>query len=220
MSVCLTLVVGAVGMARAQETLEGAATVDESREPPLGYVLEIGGERIPIEEGRAVRVEGTYTDPEVRLVADDFRTFPYGGISFRYPRTFLFEADLSNPEVKLWSIEGNSLTLMVYGFTAEVTAEDLIAGLAGEFGTDEPRAEPARITLGGEALEGLRWRVEIANRRLVYDIFRLPVPAEGACFLVLLDLPDGDAERSDEAERVLPMIADSFRVAPAPGSAR
>lgn len=212
------LILLAVGSGPASAGARGddvpGAPADESREPPLSYVLEVGGARVPVEEGRAVRLEGTFTDPEVRLEVGAHRTFSYGGISFRYPRSFLFEADVSDPEAKSWTLEGNSLTVIVYRIQADVGAADLIESIAEEVGEAEPTLEPTRIELGGRAVEGLRWRAEIARQRLVYEVFPIPTPGAGTTHLLLLDLPGDDAGRSDEAGRVLPVIAEAFEVAP------
>ena len=44
-----------------------AFAVDESAEPPLKYVVKVGGKTVTMSEGQPVRFEGSFTTPRFRL---------------------------------------------------------------------------------------------------------------------------------------------------------
>jgi hypothetical protein len=79
---------------------------DESREPPLLFSVSVGAVTVPATEGEAVSVAGTFQDPRVTVRPEPHRLFPYGGVSFHYPRGFTFEADLDDPAAIVHSIHG------------------------------------------------------------------------------------------------------------------
>src|SRR5262245_43616031 len=90
------------------------AAVDESQEPPLVCVVKLDDSSIELTEGETGQVNGTFTNPKLTVTPQPNRTFPYQGITFKYPRAFNFEADLSDPESKNWTLSGNDLKIMIF----------------------------------------------------------------------------------------------------------
>ena len=91
--------------------LEGATSPDESQEPPLTYTLRIADQIIAITEGETTRIDGAFNNPEVTLQSKPYREFPYQGVSFKYPREFVFEAEL----VESSAVAGQDLGTVIPG---------------------------------------------------------------------------------------------------------
>ena len=51
------------------------------------------------------------------------RVFPYGGVAFRYPRAFTFEASLDDADLRSWTLSGNDFKVMYFVFAVRVTAK-------------------------------------------------------------------------------------------------
>ena len=68
------------------------AAPDESQEPVLAYSLMIDGKSFPIVEGVPLRLAGSFKDPEVTLVGEPHRVFPFHGIRFKYRRRVIRES--------------------------------------------------------------------------------------------------------------------------------
>ncbi len=80
-SLVLSLLLNSVGYAQA-EPAEG------SKEPEIRYSLKVGDKSVKITENQSVKLEGSFTNPELKLVAEPTRVFPYGKITLEYPRFF------------------------------------------------------------------------------------------------------------------------------------
>ena len=86
---------------------------DDASEPPLTYTLEVDGKKFLLNADKTVILKGSFNNPKVTLRASETRRFEQDDIAFNYPANFTFEAVLSDPEVRSWSMTGNSVTLML-----------------------------------------------------------------------------------------------------------
>jgi hypothetical protein len=189
------------------------APVDETQEPPLKYELKLGDQTLSITEGATVEASGTFTNPKVTLTPEPHRTFPYGGLSFRYPRAFVFEADVSDPDVKTWTLSGNDLTILVFVFSDEVTTEAFAGGMAEQFGEENSRitSTDARIPVGEKVLRGTQMDVVLAGQQLQIDILHIPTKAEGTTLLVLQDSRGESGKPSKERTGFGKLLSDSLK---------
>ncbi len=78
------------------------------QEPPLLLYLESDGKRIPIELDKPFGLEALAGKKTAVLRAEPYRVFQHAGLSFRYPRSYIFEADQETPGVTQWSLDGPS----------------------------------------------------------------------------------------------------------------
>jgi hypothetical protein len=192
-------------------TLAGA---DETREPSLSVRLEIGGKALVLSEGEALRLDGTFTDPTVRLTVEPFRKFAYGGVSFSYPRGFTFEAEITDDGSKTWTLSGNDFKILYFAFASDLSTEAYVEALISRFGKETCRRSRAVMTLGGEEIKGLRLEVKLAALDLTIDAFRLPSPDGTTRLLSLQDSPDESGRHSAEARDALAVLQQSWRLLP------
>lgn len=189
-------------------------TIDpESVEPPLGLSLHIGEEVVRVQDGQPIRLSGNFTNPQVKVLTDDFRTFAYAGISFRYPKDFAFEADLDGkPVLRRWTLDGKDCIIFVHAFSAEdVSLDSAVDGLLGEYGKQNCKVTPASITLAGQKLDGRKVVAKLTvSATIEQAIFRLPTTS-GTKMLMLQDTPKNDGTPSDERKFVGKLLMESFK---------
>jgi hypothetical protein len=195
---------------------QGAASrVDETVEPPMKFTLEVGDSRHVIEIGKPLSLETEEGKTVVVLRADDHRVFPYGGVRFRYPAHFSFEADLETPGAHIWSLDGTDVVLMVQRFPGrtdhEVCRREVARATASQLGIRRPRTSETKRKLGGREVPGTRLDVAIGVTRLTMDFYSLVV-GRATVLIVVQDGLGDDGGQTDEWESTLEMLADSFEV--------
>jgi hypothetical protein len=67
---------------------------DDTQEPPLKYTLEIDGQAHVVVLDKPVKIHGVYSNPNAVLRASSIRYFTYGDLSFQYPASFTWEAEI------------------------------------------------------------------------------------------------------------------------------
>ena len=149
---------------------------DERKEPPLQFTVFVGEKKIRLAEGGSGELLGTFVNPKVSIEIDPYRTFPYEGIRFEYPRTFNFEAESQEPDVKFWTLSGNNLKIFYRTSTEEVTplmfAESLILNLGRT--KAEIIDQNATANFGKNKFAGVVVRIPIGPRTILYRIYSLP----------------------------------------------
>jgi len=189
------------------------ATNDESQEPPLEFVVHVDDTSVTLIEGESGQVNGTFTNPKVSVTPRPYRTFPYQGITFQYPRAFNFEADLSDPDSKNWTLSGNDLKIMYFVLNSQLTTRDFAKDMIDRFGRENCKLlnANAKITLGKETLSGTTIQMTVASSRMVMDIYHVPSSNKSVTkILVFQDNLDDNGHRSAEAKQALKEIESSF----------
>lgn len=183
----------------------------ESIEPPLGYSLQVGNESISLREGQPVQLTGTFVNPQVKLSSDDFRTFPYAGLSFRYPKDFSFEADFTNPDLRQWSLDGQNCVILIQVVKASVPVSEFADTLTDQYGKQNCQVADVSITLGDHKFKGKRVQAKLVMHTLVQEVFSLPTSA-GTRLLLLQDSPKDDGTPSEERKRLGKLLTETFAI--------
>lgn len=182
----------------------------EEIEPPLQYQLKIGEKAAPILEGVPATFEGTFTNPAVLLEVAPERVFPYGGVTFSYPRHFTFEADFTSPDLKIWTLSGNNFKIMHFVSGEPLPADVLLTNMMQQV---DPSAgpintEPVSLTLGGQAVPGKRLRMTLASQAFFTDAYALPAMGGQSRLLVLQDaLTEADGTSPEFRDGHRPLVA-------------
>lgn len=185
-----------------------AFAADEGQEPSVQYQLLVNGTPHTIELNRASTLSGMFNNPEVQLQASANRTFTYGGVSFDYPAYFSWEANISNPAKKSWTLSGNDFKIIYTLMPNNLSASDFAQSMATKFGKQNTRISDKDRTLGANRLKGKQLNVQISGVTIVLEIFTLPSKS-GTRLLVLQDSPAKTAY-SKEAENALGLLNSSF----------
>jgi len=204
----LLAIIAAIPVAKAETS--------EQAEPPLLYKLQLGDKTVAVSEGVPSTIEGTFTNPAATLTVESFRIFPHGGVEFHYPRHFTFEADFSAPEVKIWTLSGNSFKIMYFVTTQPLTVETFVESLSQQAEPDQVKVDPAPVTiaLGGQTLAGKRVTITLAGQSIATDAFALPPHAGATRLLVLQDSPPLPGAATEEAQSATGLLTQSFVLKP------
>jgi hypothetical protein len=191
-----------------------AADPDESKEPPLEFVVNVGDKSITITEGKTAQLDGTFANPTISVKPQPYRVFPYEGINFKYPRSFAFEADLADPDGKNWTLSGNDLKLMYFVLNARLTTGEFANNIIDQFGRENCKVTDAnaKITLGKQSLSGTTIQITVATHKMVMDIYHIPSRGAGTKLVVFQDSLDDSGNRSNEGMQALKEIESSFTV--------
>lgn len=190
--------------------------VDESAEPALKYTVKLGEKTVTISEGETVKLDGTFTEPELTITPELYRVFAYQGITFKYPRSFGFEAGLQDPNAKHWILSGNDFKLSYFALNEPLSAAALADEMIGKFGRKNAKVVNANasILLGQQKLTGTSLRVSVATHSMVLDIYQIPSQRDQARLLVFQDNLDDAGKHSQEGTSALALIESSFTVEP------
>jgi hypothetical protein len=188
----------------------GLLIADETIEPPAKYRLEVEGKSYPAVEGEAVKITGTLTNPTVKIVAEPYREFGYGGVSFQYPRAFTFEADVKDKDYKSWILSGNDFKIMYFLLNEKTTPDEYADEMIKQFGAKNATKSAMKSDLLGGNRDGARIDVTLAGHKMTMDILCVPF-AGGTRVVVLQDSPKG-AQASPEAKEALPVLKKTWAV--------
>ncbi len=209
-AVCLLSLSGLVGS-------EVSCAEDESAEPPIAYTLKINNETVSLSPGKTQELLGAYVNPRLTLDVASTRRFPYAGLAFNYPVTYGFEADITDPDARIWTMDGNNVVIMVFAFTEEVGTETLAISTAQTLGVDNPDVKPVRMTLAVQELTGSAITVSFGTEQIHQQFIALPAESGLWRILVLQDSPQKSGEPSDEFRSTLKLLQESLTLTK-PGS--
>jgi len=180
----------------------------------LEFVVKVGDKSITITEGETTQLDGAFTNPMISIAPQLYRVFPYQGITFKYPRPFTFEADLADPDRKIWTLSGNDLKIMYFVLNARLTTGEFANNMIDQFGRENCKVTDAnaKITLGKQTLSGTSIHVTLATHKMVMDIYQIPSRGAVTKLLVFQDSLDDTGNRSNEGRQTLKDMAASFTV--------
>ena len=181
---------------------------DEHAEPERAYTLMVDGQEVALQPGVEVQVQGKFENPTVKLELGATRHFRYGGIAFDYPAGFVWEADVADPSFRMWTMDGASVSLMVFRTSFGYSVEEFVESLAEEF--DSFESMPIQQELGTLELQGETVTAEIAQSVLTYDVFEIPSEV-GSTLLILMGSTD-DGVHTEEYRGVMRGLWSSLRL--------
>jgi hypothetical protein len=187
---------------------------DEAKEPPQKFTVNLGDQSVKVLEGESVKLTGSFTNPQLTIKPDPYRVFPYQGLRFQYPRSFSFEADLTGPGEKNWTLSGNDVRIMLFVFDERTTVAEFAEGVISELGKANCKIVDAnaKLKLGTIEITGVKLHMTISTHGVTQDIYSIPTPRPKTRLLVFQDSPDENGNRSAEAKGVLETLNKSFQV--------
>src|SRR5688500_12827188 len=128
----------------------------EREEPPLGYTLRLDNESIRLVPEQPTQIRGRFDNPKATLIPDKERLFTYGGVTFKYPSNFSFEADFDTEGVKMWTLDGNNFVIIVHSYESlEMTPQSFSQDLKKLYGRGA-KTENRSYSFNGQKYSGIR----------------------------------------------------------------
>lgn len=185
----------------------------ELEEPPLEFVLELDGRRIPMTAGAPVPIKIGEKEYTARLSIEPDRLFKARELSFRIPRQHAFEADASTPGQTQWTFDGGASTLILTRFEGQAAPEDVVTSsvkiLTARYGKKNTRTVRSTIDLGGTAHPATRLTSRVLGESMAHEIAAFAA-GERMFLLMLQYTPGEDGSPADEAASVLSLLARTF----------
>lgn len=202
-----------IALAAAALWALGGQEADEKEEPPVIYHLEVDGKRIPVDLDRPVELETKTPRTKVTLRAEAHRVFNLGGVRFHYPRDMGFEADFSEPQVRLWTLDGNNAVLMVQRLLGEGSHEAvrkrLVNELVQQYGAGSVTRSASTMVLQKKSLSGMTLKVNVAGSMLSQAVYSFQA-GKDSMVLILQDSLTDDGKPTDEYLRIVKMLEATF----------
>jgi hypothetical protein len=184
--------------------------VDEDREPPLKYTLNINGKTHEINLDTPLQLQGVYRNPRVILTASSIRVFRYGGVRFHYPAAFSWEAEIEGAGDKTWTLSGNDFKIMYFVQSAAITPGLYVGEILKRFGKEKTRVSDTERKFGDRKYKGKLLFINLGGINMIMEIYLLPAK-RGSRLLVLQDSPPDGRVISVEGERTTAMLAATFK---------
>lgn len=207
----LTATLFCVGSALAALTPSFAtgSPQDEAAEPLRDYILSIDGDSFVVRPGVELKIDREFKSPTVQLDVGPVRHFAYGDLAFDYPAAFVWEADAFDPSMRIWTMDGADISMMVFRTSFGFSAAEYADSLEEEF--DEIKREEISHKMGSFELHGTQVTTEIAGSTMIYEVLEAPVQVGGA-LLVIMDATDHGLHTAEYKE-TMALLKQSFRPA-------
>lgn len=184
---------------------------DDSSEPPLLFEIHIGDEKVSLVEGSSSTVTGLFDKAKVSVNVLPFRKFSKSGVSFVYPRRYVYEADVSDPEFNSWTVEGSNVVIMLFVVDGEYSASDYAEEMAEQFEDDAEVTKPrSSVKLGSRTYQGLVVELTLGGQRLSQAAYEVPLRGNRTGLLVLQDSLSDDGSHSKEWGSTMKLLSQSF----------
>lgn len=207
----LTVAAPKTAPSKAPQSARPNVVQEDATEPPAQYLLQINGKPIPITLDKEISLDRKAGRTRFMISRAAARRFDKSGVKFDYPADYGFEADLSNPKIAIWTLNGRASLLMVQRFPLSGPAflrDKTTNELVRQYGRQNVKIAPTAIFLSGRQIEGKRLRVSFAKQSLVQEIFAFS-NLKYAFVLMIQDAPSGGKE-SAEARDLKAMLASSL----------
>ncbi len=190
--------------------MSGAWAEDSAGQSAL---LEIDGKVHTVLIGEETKLKIGSKMRSVRIRIAPHSVFNRVGIRFRYPSSMGFNLDDSDPNVSIWSMDGDEAVIMVQQYNVDIDANVLYAAMKSEFVQMKAKVEVSAIQLKGKrrTLDGKRFKVKMGNVNILQDIYILQ-EGEQKLALFLQDTVTDNGKSSSEYIEILKLFSKSFEI--------
>lgn len=189
---------------------------DDALEPPMEFRLLRGEQATPVRLDEPFQLQTEAGPIELVLVVDPLRTFRRDGISFKYPREYVFEADMENPRATVWTLSGNDALLMLTRYPDLMDPEELrdttAESIQEDYGEDSD-VMSVSCTVGSKELSGRRVTMRIGDVLLIQDVYAFNSEEKSYLF-ILQDSPDDLDTPTEEFSELLDLLSSTMVIAP------
>ena len=187
---------------------------DESKEPPLEYLVKVGGKEFSVKEGESLKLDGEFKNPVINITPKPYREFDCQGVKFKYPQQFTFESSVDSPFSKSWTLSGNDLKIMFFAMQGDLSSKDFANTMIQQFGRNNAKISDTttRMKLGNQTLNGATLKVTIASHNMSMDIMQIPANDGETKLIVFQDNVDAAGNKSNEGKQTMEVIKSSFNL--------
>jgi len=200
--------------ALAVVTACGYADDPESIEPPQRYSLEINGKSVSLDEEKAIRIKGEFTNPVIKLKVEPYRILAVAGMKFRYPRGFAFKAEVENDEVRTFTVQNSDAEIQVIETKGTLKLDEYceqLTKLLAASGKVETVNPSFKIKLGEQTYSGRSITMTVADIEMLQEIYEIGM-SDGRSRILVFQSQRVRAGRTKAATAALDLLKESFSV--------
>lgn len=198
-----------------EESVEKFQNIDvhlaKDEEPPLLFEVKTTDTTQVFVENLTKKWEGTITNSDVTISVYPWKLFPHNNIEFEYPRTFSFEADLSDTS-DMWILSGNDFKIMVFQSNEEIAMTEYVEKMTAKFGSANSNTSFISRTLGNVQYKGTKISVTLAGASLEMSVFQITAKNGKKFLLIFQDSLINDNANSKESKKVLERFESTFKL--------
>lgn len=184
---------------------------DESQQPALQYTLELNGQAHGLVLDKPVKLPGDYKNPSVVLKASETRQFTYGNVSFEYPASYTWEAEIESDDEKTWTLSGTDFTFIYFTMPVELSIDSFVKSYGENFDKESTQVSDSVREFGGQKYQGKLLITKVASTNTSTEVYSLAGKSGKTRLILLQDTPSEGKKNSKDGERFLAMFAKSFR---------
>lgn len=145
----------------------GYAKTDQAIEPADKYKLIINEKEFPIELNKYLKLP----DSKIILMIEPNKTFNYGGVHFKYPRYFTFEANVKKEYYKSWTLAGNDAKIMIQNYKIITDHKAMAKTLIKTWGKENCKQIQCEMKIPDRILHGTKIIVTIKTTKISQEIY-------------------------------------------------
>ena len=180
------------------------------KEPKLQIALKINNKNYKVYENEELKINEPVTNPAITVKISDYKTFENAAYSFDYPKNMSYEYSREEAS-NTWTLNGNSLNIIVFELEAKVPTDLLINEMIDKFGKENCKTENAAYSFGNKKCAGRKLNISLAGQKLVLFFYELVSAKNKSGFIAFQDSLTDTGESSEEYRKVLSLVESTFK---------
>jgi hypothetical protein len=178
-------------------------------EPKNSFEVFINGRKYRVIEGEILTLDTTLLKPSISIRLSDRKKFETASLSFEYPKHLSFEYE-NSPGLKTWTLNGNSLVVVLFELDGKTPLNTLTDAMAKKFGKKNCSVEDFQKEFGHKLLDGKRLHVTLAGTRLIIDFYEIISGDAKTRFISFQDTIKDNGDTSEDFNKGFQMINSSI----------
>ena len=176
-------------------------------EPKTIFEVTVNGKKYHISETEQLNLD-TLVKPVISIKQSSYKKFENSSYSFSYPRNLSFEYS-GQPAIQSWTLNGNSVVIMVFEMPMEIPLQTLTNGMITKFGASNCKTQDFTHKLGDKECKGQTLKVKLVGQNLTLECYTIRSDKNGSSFLIIQDTIE-NANHSEEYSNISESINSSI----------
>lgn len=185
--------------------------LSKDEEPPLILEVKSKNKTQYFVENQSKKWQGIAKESETTISVYDWKLFPHNNLSFEYPRTYTFEADLAITS-DIWTLSGNDFKIMIISPKNSIPVKEYVDGMVSQFGPSNCSTKKVTKQVNSYSLNGMSLFISLTGVNLEMEIFEVVDTNGKSSLLVFQDSLTDEKENSRESKKTMRRIDQTFKV--------
>lgn len=185
---------------------------EDLKEPPVELLLEHAGKTEPIKVGAELNLERDGVKISFVIRENPYKRLTKENVSFLYPKDYVYRVDTSNEDFTIFYVCGRRTMVGLTRYKLKYPLDSILPSLEKGIlhGRDAARREESKLEIQEGKLTGLKFSFLHRGEKLEQAYYAFNT-MEHSYALMIQDVPEKDGKCSEETERMLRLLKDSFK---------